>query len=97
MLGDTRNQPVIALPCFDHGRVSLFPPVQRRSHDPTRRSGLQISHRWRSCSRRREEIEASVRALELSFRFEISRGLPPFEPLPLREPATIEIYVVVSR
>jgi hypothetical protein len=55
---------------------------RRRSHDPSRRSGLPISRRWRS------DRTAARRDRKVHFRrwscrsIRESRGPPPFEPFP---------------
>jgi hypothetical protein len=96
VLDDTRNQPVAALPCFDHGRVSSFPPVHAdRRH--LRESGLLSATDGALIEWRREEVEGSVQGAGAIILFEVLEVSPRLNPSPLREPAAMEIYVGVSR
>jgi hypothetical protein len=96
VLDDTRNQPVIALPWFDHGRVSSFPPVHADRRTPPEGRPAS-SHRWRSDRRRREEVEGSVQGNGAVVRFEVLEVSPRLNPFPLTRAAAMEIYVWVSR
>jgi hypothetical protein len=73
-LGCTRNQPVVALPCFDGWRLSSFTSRARRSQDLLTEEWPAISHRWRSDRTAARGDPGSVEALELSFDSRFSRS-----------------------
>ena len=57
MLDDTRNQPVVTLPGFDHGQVSSFPPVHADRTAPPRGVACLSATDGALIGRRRAEIE----------------------------------------
>jgi hypothetical protein len=80
-LGCTRNQPVVALPCFDSWRLSSFTSRARRSQGSSLRSGLPSATDGALIERRHEEFQVQSRRWSChSIRG--SRDLPPSEPFP---------------
>jgi hypothetical protein len=75
VLDDTRNQPVIALPWFDHGRVSSFPPVHADRRTPPE-GGLLPATDGALIDGGAKRSRVPFRAMEQSFDSRFSRSPP---------------------
>jgi hypothetical protein len=75
VLDDTRNQPVVTLPCFDHGQVFIVSSRARRSHGPPGGVSCLSATDGALIGRRRAEIEGFSSGAGAVVRFRGSRGL----------------------